>query len=249
LVSDDPREALTIGLMRKGAEMKVGDIMTTELVAVAPNTPFKEVVERLVRSDVSSLPVVDDRGKLVGLITEADLISKEAYGGHRRALSLLADVLSARDHHWITKAVGSVAADVMTRTVSGCRSDEDVRTAARRMLELGIKHMPVVDAGALVGIVSRHDILQMFDRPDGAIADDVQRVLSDSRNMPEDHHVRFFVEQGVVTLTGDVRHKWDMPIVVAMVQPVAGVIDVINRLHHREPNPRSSSSRWMLGVR
>ena len=228
--------------------MKVGDIMTTEVVSVAPDTPFKELVERLLDSGISSVPVVDDRGKLVGLITEADLICKEAFGDRRRALSLVVDVLSARDLHWITKAAGSVAADLMTRNVIGCRADEDVRSVARRMLDLGLKRMPVVDAGTLVGIVSRHDILEVLARPDEAIAADVQRVLSD-RNVPEDHHLTFSVERGVVTLTGDVRYKWDGPIVVSMVRAVPGVIDVTSRLHHRESNPRSSSGQWMLGVR
>ena len=229
--------------------MKVGDIMTTDLVSVAPDTPFKEVVERLVHSDVSSLPVVNDRGKLAGLITEADLIAKEAYGGRRRALGLLADVLSARDHHWVAKAAGSVAADVMTRNVIACRSDDDVRSVARRMLEVGVKRMPVVEAGTLVGIVSRHDILEMFDRPDAAVATDVQRVLSDDLSMPEDSHVDFSVQQGVVTLTGDVHYRWDGPIVVAMVSNVAGVIAVVRHLHHRENNPRSSVQPKMFGAR
>ena len=95
--------------------MKVGDVMTTGVVSVRPDTPYKELVERLVQFDVSGLPVVDESAKVVGIVTEADLVSREAYGGHRhRALALLVDVLSGREHHWVTKAGGSVAADVMT---------------------------------------------------------------------------------------------------------------------------------------
>jgi CBS domain-containing protein len=229
--------------------VKVAEVMTTDLVSVTPDTPFKEVVERLVHSAVSSLPVVNDRGELVGLITEADLIAKEAYGGSRRALGLLADVLSARDHRWVAKAAGSVATDVMTRNVIRCGSDDDVRSVARRMLEAGVKRMPVVEAGTLVGIVSRHDILEMFDRPDSAVASDVRRVLSDDLNMPEDSRVSFSVHQGVVTLTGDVCFQWDAPIVVAMVRDVAGVIDVVSHLHHRQPNPRPSTQPKMFGAR
>ena len=230
--------------------MKVGDIMTADLVSVAPDTPFKEVVERLVRAEVSSLPVVDAGGKLVGLITEADLISKDAYQSRRhRALALLADVLAARDHRWVTKAAGAVAADVMTRNVTVCGPDDDVRSVARRMLEHGVKRMPVVEAGALVGIVSRHDILEIFDRADQAIAADVERVLANDLNMPEDHHIRFSVDQGIVTLTGDVRYGWDEPVVASMVRDVAGVIDLISHLHARKPNPRTSTQPWMFGVR
>lgn len=230
--------------------MRVSDVMTSDLVTILPDTSFKEAVELLVRSEVSALPVVNAEGQLVGLITEADLISKEAYGTRRRrALALLADMMSVRDHPWVTKARGSVASDIMTRSVVVCRSDEDVRTVARRMLEQDVKRMPVVDDEHLVGIVSRRDILKMFDRPDVAIAADVKRVLTDDLIMPEDRHVRFSVDRGVVTLTGDVRYGWDDPIVVSIVRDLPGVLEVVSQLHHREPNPRVPSEPPLFGAR
>jgi CBS domain-containing protein len=218
--------------------VKIADIMTTELVTAAPDAGYKDVVELLVRAGVSGLPVIAPDGRLVGLITEADLISKEAYNGRRhRALALLADVVSGRDHRWATKATGSLAADVMTRDVMVCRPGDDARVVARRMLERGVKRMPVVAGGKLVGLVSRRDILKMFDRPDPAIAQDVDRLLSDSLRMPADHHVHASVRDGVVTLTGDVRYEWDKRMVVSMARDVAGVIGVVSDLRHREPNP------------
>ena len=230
--------------------MKISEIMTTEIVLARPETPFKDLIDRLVRSEVSSLPVVDARGKLVGLVTEADVISKEAYGTRRhRALALLSDVLSGRDHRWVTKAGGLVAADVMTRNVVVCSPADDVRSVARRMLKHGVKRMPVVEDGSLAGIVSRHDILAMFDRPDDVIMSDVERALASDRNMPDDHHVRCCVDDGVVTLTGDVRFDWDEAIVVSIVRDVPGVIDVIGHLHHRERNPRPPAQTWMFDPR
>jgi len=222
--------------------------MTAEVVSVEPETPLKDVIDLLVRSEVSGLPVVDAGGKLVGLVTEADVISKGAYGNRRhRALALLGDVLSGRDHRWVTKAAGLVATDVMTKNLIVCHPDEDVRVVARRMLEHGVKRMPVVEAGVLAGIVSRHDILVMFDRPDQAIAADVERSLANDRNLPDDQRVRFSVDDGIVTLTGDVRYEWDEPIVVSVVRGVPGVIDVISCLHHREPNPRPPTEAWVPG--
>jgi len=151
--------------------VKARDVMTTTVVTVAPQTPYKEVVEQLVRPDVSSVPVVDADAGLLGLITEADFISKEAYG-HRRArgLAMLADLLSARDHHWVTKATGWVAGDIMTKGVEVCAPHDDLRVLARRMLSTGVKRMPVVDESRLVGMVSRHDVLKLFDRPDADVA-------------------------------------------------------------------------------
>jgi len=230
--------------------VKIKDVMSTHVISVTPDTPFKELVERLVRFDVSGLPVVDGSGALVGIVTEADVVSKEAYGTRRsRALALLADVLAAREHHWVTKATGSIAADVMTANVVVCSPDEDVRVVARRMLERGVKRMPVVQAGGLVGMVSRQDILGMFARPDDAIATEVARVLVTHPNRPDDCHVHCSVDGGVVTLNGDVRYARDVPIVVSLVREVEGVIDVIDHLHSRAPDPPSSATPWMFGVR
>jgi len=228
--------------------MKIRDIMTTDVVSVGPQTPFKDLIDRLVSSEVSGLPVVDDTGKLVGVVTEADLISKEAYGSQRhRALALLGDLLLRRDHRWVAKAEGLVAADVMTKNVVVCNSKEDVRLVARRMLERKVKRMPVVDEGSLVGIVSRHDMLVMYDRPDYLITTDLDRILANDPNVPDDQHVRHSVNEGIVTLTGDVRYGWEESIVVSIVRNVPGVIDVISHLHHREQNPRPSTEAWMFG--
>jgi CBS domain-containing protein len=230
--------------------MKIRDVMTTNVVTVAPETALKEVIECLVRSEVSGLPVLDENGRLVGIATEADVIPKEAYATRRRrALSLLGDLLSGRDHPWVQKAAGASAADVMTKNVIVCSTDDDIRVAARRMAEHGIKRMPVVEGGVLVGIVSRHDILAAFDRPDDRIAADVERALARDPNRPDDFHVDVSVGRGIVTLRGDVRCEWDAPVVVSIVRGVPGVINVVSVLHAREPRARASGEGWMLGPR
>jgi CBS domain-containing protein len=229
--------------------VKIEDVMTRDVLTVSPETPYKEVVERLVECDFSGLPVVDGTGALAGIVTEADLISKEAYGGHRsRALALLADVLSVRPHHWVTKSLGSVAADVMSTDLVVCSPDENLQVVARRMLSRGVKRIPVVHEGRLVGIVSRLDILRSFTRDDAAIAADVRKFLATDPNRLDDCHLLSSVENGIVTLAGDVRYAWDVPIVAAMVRDVPGVIDVINHVHNREPNPEPVPP-WMYGAR
>jgi CBS domain-containing protein len=117
------------------------------------------------------------------------------------------------------------------------------------MLERGVKRMPVVDhEGRLVGIVSRQDLLRSLARPDREIATEIAHVLASDLNRPDDHHVQFSVVDGVVTLAGDVRYAWDKPVVVSLVRDVEGVIDVVDHMSNREPNP-TTPSPWMFGVR
>jgi CBS domain-containing protein len=103
--------------------MDVSEIMTAEVVAVTPETAYKDVIEALLDHGVSGVPVVDD-GMLVGIVTEADLLAGSAYDGDRsRALAVLADVLAAREHHWATKAGARTARDLMSRSVVSCTAE------------------------------------------------------------------------------------------------------------------------------
>jgi CBS domain-containing protein len=225
--------------------MKVDAIMTRDVVTAAPETSYKDVVERLVDRGVSALPVVDAHGSLVGIVTEADLVAKMAYPGRRhRALAVLADVVSGRERHWVTKARGWSAADVMTRDVDTCTPDEDARAVVRRMLAHGVKRVPVVEDGRLVGIVARQDVLRSLARPDAEIAEDVCRLLRTDPSRPDELSVSCSVQDGEVTLTGDVRYHWDEAIVVAMVRGVEGVADVESRIRHREPDPDCPTLVW-----
>jgi CBS domain-containing protein len=229
--------------------MKAEDVMTMDVVTVSPDTPVKDAIERMLRSDVSGLPVVDAEGRLVGMVTEADVMAKAAYGSHRRrALGLVADLLSGRDLRWVTKSAGLTVAEVMSSHPVVCGRGDEIPVVARRMLQRGVKRMPVVEDGLLRGVVSRQDVLAIFDRSDAAVAEDVERVLASDSNMPDDRHVRSSVEDGVVTLSGDVRYEWDEVPVVSIVRAVPGVLDVVSHLHHRERNPRTSSDAWSTGT-
>jgi CBS domain-containing protein len=228
--------------------MQVKEIMTTDVVTAHPDTPYKALLERLLDCQVSGVPVVDDEGALVGIVTEADLLARTAFDGERpRALAIVADAVSGRQHHWVTKALAWTASDVMTRSVVTCSPQTDVRAAARELLDHDLTRLPVVRDGRVVGILSRRDVLRTLVRADADIAADVDRVLTADPNRPDDHHVVASVIDGKVTLTGDVRYAWDAPVIVAMVRRVDGVIGVENHLHHREPAPRMTtpSSPWL----
>jgi CBS domain-containing protein len=218
--------------------MKVRDVMTTPVITVRPDTPFAEVVDVLLTNGISGVPVVDDTGALRGVVTEADLVAKDAYGQHRRrVLGVLGDVVHGRDPEWTRKAAGRTAADVMTDDAVTASPDDEVTVAARRMLEEGFKRLPVVDrGGALVGIVTRHDLLKPFHRPDDAILADVEALLCDPLRVPE-NQAHASVSSGVLTLEGTAWWPSDVRVLEAVVADVPGVVAVENRLTAREPEP------------
>lgn len=147
----------------------VRDVMTTDLVTVGVDSTYDEMVDRLLAHDISGLPVVDADGALLGLVTDADLVSREAYGpGRHRPSAVVADRRRDRDPAWVRKAAGTTAGEIMTRAVTTASPDDELRVAARRLLESGYRRLPVVATdGRLVGVVSRRDVLALayIDKP------------------------------------------------------------------------------------
>jgi CBS domain-containing protein len=141
----------------------VQDVMTTDVVCAHPNTSYKELVELLATRRVSAVPVVDDRGHVVGVVSEADLLCKREQPA-RPALRLLSAPRRRRER---VKAQATVAAELMSRPAVTIDPQATVAAAARRLHASGVKRLPVVHAGGrLVGIVSRVDLLKGFLRSD-----------------------------------------------------------------------------------
>jgi CBS domain-containing protein len=218
--------------------MRVRDLMSTDLEVVRADACYKEVVARMLARNVSGLPVVDEYGGLVGIVTEADAIRKQAWGGeerHRhRALDLVDRVLSSKDATSVRRIEGLTAGEIMTRQVITVSPDDDLRQAARTMLVHGVKRLPVVSGGDLVGLVSRADLMRYFDRSDSDVAADVERTLANPLRAPEDHRIVSSVHDGVVTLTGTVRYPSDAKVVTGVLWRVPGVVDVHDELVARE---------------
>ena len=218
--------------------------MTAPVITIGPDAPFVDIVDRLLSNDISGLPVVDRDGRLLGVVTEADLVSKEAYGfRRRRALGLVADYLRGRDPKWVSKAAGLTALELMTAAPATATPEDDLAVAARRLLETGHKRMPVLDQGAIVGIVTRHDLLKPYSRSDRDIADDIRRILDDPLRVPETHAATATVEAGIVTLAGTALWPSDVALLEAVASRVPGVVAIDNRLTPREPEPQLRSGR------
>jgi CBS domain-containing protein len=206
----------------------IESVMTAEVVTARPSTPFRELVDLLQRNRVSALPVVGQDGKLVGIVSEADLLIKQGYphGGDDAGM-----IDALRHRRRLGKAAGIRALDVMTRQVVSVPLGTQVATAARLMIRLGIKRLLVVDDQArLAGIATRADLLKVFLRPDPAISWEVaHEIVQDRVGIPAGG-VAVEVRHGVVTLTGQVERRSQVGELVRQVQAVDGVVTVDARL-------------------
>jgi CBS domain-containing protein len=208
----------------------VENIMTTQVVAVRGSTPFKEMAARLRQERVSAFPVVDDNGTVVGVVSETDLLPKETLdaGWAAGIPEMTSRVLSQRDQQ---KAESVTAADLMTRPAVTAAPGDTVEHAARQMYTHRVKRLPLTDAsGRLVGIISRADVLSVFDRPDGEIRGEITEnlILHDLRADPE--HFTVTVENGIVTLEGTPETAALGRAVAARARHVQGVVAVRDRL-------------------
>lgn len=206
----------------------VRDVMTRDVVSVNLDTPYREIVDALVGRKVSAAPVVDDYGRVVGVVSEADLLHKVEFVGeeHQRRIFERPARRSARE-----KAHGAVAADLMTAPAITAGPQLSVAAAARRMETERVKRLPVVDGdGRLVGVVSRRDLLRMHLRPDSELRDDIVDNVLRRALWIDPRTVQVDVVNGVVTLGGRVEGRSTAGLVVRLTGDVPGVVDVVDRL-------------------
>jgi CBS domain-containing protein len=221
----------------------VRDVMSRTVVTATEQTALPELIDEMVRNGISGVPIVDGDGRLVGIVSEADLMTKPAYGGtHRRPLAVLGDVLRGHERRWLAKSAAVTAGQLMTKKVATARPTETVRAAARRMVEAGVKRLPVVDDDQVVGIVSRTDVLVSMHRSDVELQAAIAATLSDPARVPEASVVDVSVADGVVTLRGTVRFPIDVPVVSWLAWRFPGVVDVHNEVTAREPDPQPPPS-------
>ena len=209
----------------------VKDVMTAEVVAVRRDATFKELAAVLRRYRVSALPVVDDAGRVIGVVSEADLLAKEALADP----GVMAEVLHRRD---VRKAEGLTAGDLMTSPPVTAAPEDPIGQAARMMHFMRVKRLPVVNSGGqLVGIVSRSYVLAVFDRPD----EDIRTEIVDSMLLHEflidPRLFKVTVESGVVTMEGTPETAALGHALVRKARHVPGVVAVRDRLTYPDTYP------------
>jgi len=224
-------------------DSRVKDVMTQDVVSVRETAEYKDIVAVLRERHVSAFPVLDDADHLVGVISEADLLLKEvgqqAIDGH---------LILARRRSDRAKAAGETAADLMSRPAVTIGPDGSVAEAARLMHDRRVKRLPVVDAaGRLVGIVSRADVLSVFDRPDTEIRDTVTRDIVTREFGLDPDAFGVTVRCGIVTITGQTGSRAVAHELIDAIRHAEGVVAVRSRLRPPPPpGPPHGVGYWRL---
>ena len=206
----------------------VRDVMSTHVIAAHASATYKELAAMLHYQRVSAFPVVDEDNKVIGIVSETDLLAKEALEG--TAPQTLRGLPRQRER---SRVSGLTAAELMTRPPVTIGPDAPVSHAARLMYNKRVKRLPVVgDDGVLVGIVSRSDVLSVYSKPDEQIRDEVTGELIRGAFLSDPAMFSVTVKDGVVTIAGRAETAEAGHDIVAAVRHMEGVVAVRDRLSY-----------------
>lgn len=207
--------------------MKVRDLMTTDPLTVSAETLLKDAARAMVRNRVSGLPVIGD-GALIGIVTEADFLRQEANRDQPYRFSLLDALFGEGPAD--PPSVETVA-EVMTEDVITIRPEATIGQAARVMVNKQVKRLPVIDEdGTLIGIISRADVVNAFTKPDEIIEDEVREDIIRRLLFLDPEEVGVSVEDGIVTLEGEMENRTEAHLLEELTRRVEGVVRVDSRL-------------------
>jgi len=209
----------------------VADVMTSRVHVASPLTPFKSLVRLIEENRVSAIPIVNQQGFPIGIVSATDLLLKER-GSELGSTRDLLHVQKRRRER--AKAAGTVASDVMTSPAITVESDTSLSLAARLMHEKNVRRLVVVDErGLIAGIVSRSDLLQVFLRTDEELREEIAGKLIPAILVSSRDAVGVQVRLNIATLSGEVDRKSDVEIVTRMTRELDGVVGVVNQLSYR----------------
>ena len=199
--------------------MRAKDIMSSPVHTVLESTTVEAAAQLLTAKEVTALPVVDTTGRLVGMVSESDLLWHRVPSDPTAHMRRMPDADPAN-------RPGTVG-EVMSPYTVTTRPDTDVAEVAEQMLEHDVRSMPVLEAGAVVGIISRRDILRAMVRSDDVLTAEVQHRLD---RYAGGHRWTATVESGVARVTGEFNDDTEQGIVAVLARTVPGVaaVDVVS---------------------
>lgn len=204
--------------------MKISELMHRDVISVLPETTLKEVAALLVEHRISGLPVCLADGRVVGVVSEADILVKEQ-AEPLEVTGFLGRLLDSAygDHD---RHEARTAGDAMTSPAITVSPQQDVVEAARMMTSKHVNRLPVVEGSKLVGILTRADLVRAFDRTDAELEQEIADDVLLHTLWIEPGSIELDVEDGVVSLGGRVETKTIAEIVAAYVRRVPGVVAV-----------------------
>jgi CBS domain-containing protein len=205
--------------------MTAKDIMTFPVITVSPDTALQKVALILTEYHISGVPVVDKKGKLRGVLSEADLIPKEAGLSAFFEPAFFLPGFSNEAKAQLHKFEAKTAWDAMTPDPITADENTSVKELASMMIKDKIKRIPIERSGKLVGIVSRNDILKVFARPDEVVEELIRDWLQEDLWIDVDN-LEIAVQKGVVTVSGSVGRRSKIGLIESAVREIDGVISV-----------------------
>jgi CBS domain-containing protein len=210
----------------------VRDVMSTHVIAVRQSAPYKEMAAILHEQRVSAFPVIDDDNKVIGVVSEADLLTKEALEG------TVPRTLLSRPERVRKQTNALTAADLMTWPPVTIGADEPVTHAARLMFDQRVKRLPVTsDDGTLIGLVSRSDVLSVYSRPDVEIQHQVAKELIVGTFLCDPDRFTVTVNDGIVTIKGTPESTMAGLDIIDAARHTEGVVAVRDRLSYPQDSP------------
>lgn len=206
--------------------MQAKDVMSHPVITVRPDTPVAEIARTMIQHHISGLPILNERGRVVGIVTEGDLVAKAAGPVPFMQMFGMSEERSREVEYRNRRSDGKVAADVMTRDVITAKEDASLREIARTMSERKINRMPIVRGDVVVGIVSRQDILKAFARPDHELAQLVRDVIVKDLWSIDPTTIEITAKNGVIRFTGRVEKLSEAQLLSWFARGVDGVVDV-----------------------
>jgi CBS domain-containing protein len=206
--------------------MKVSELMTTEVVTTTPTASLKDVARKLVEHDITGMPVCDDAGNVVGVISEGDILYKERGPSERRSgpLGWLVDVTPDWE---LEKTRARTAGEAMSAPAITVTPIESAARAARLMTENGINRLPVVAMnGSLAGIITRTDLVRAFVRPDEEIAAEIRDDVLERILWADPGSIEITVSDGEVDLAGRLQTETEVQVLEKLVAKIPGVVTV-----------------------
>ena len=203
---------------------RVRDVMTTSVVTTDRLTPYKDIVRLLTEHRISGVPVLSMGRHVVGVVTEADLLTEEDKDARAR--------MARPGRLWrrTPKQWALTAGELMTSPAITINPDATIPGAARTMNAHHIRRLPVVDEdGRLLGLVSRRDLLSVFLRPDADIATEVRQIFDEVLHA-DPAAATVTAKNGVIVITGPLGAERDLvAVAIRLAWGVDGVVDVVDR--------------------